>query len=94
MKRGESGEAGRRNVSFVAEGVRERRNVVALGDIAQSKMDNGDAGRSGEASSCQCTFPGGKRNQLMGEFGDAVNAWLAAVSPHGCEEIGVMSSRG
>jgi hypothetical protein len=73
MKRGESGEAGRRNVSFVGEGVRERRNVVALGDMAQSKMDNGDAGRRGEAS-CQDTFSGGKRNQLMGEFGDAVNS--------------------
>lgn len=51
MKRGDSGDAGRSNVFFadLTVGVREKRGVSAVGDTVWSKIESGEAGRSGFA---------------------------------------------
>jgi len=71
-KRGDiSGEAERRNVALVGEGVGVRRNVTAIGDIGLSKIDRGEAGRKGAAfgKRCCCSIGdlGGARNGFTGE---------------------------
>jgi hypothetical protein len=78
--RGDSkGEAGKRNVVFVGEGVREWRNVgavgenvAAVGESAWSKIDNGEQGSRGAAvgKSVYGQNAGGLRKGFVGDFGD------------------------
>mgnify|MGYP006877413141 CR=1 FL=1 len=80
MKRGDNGEAGKKKVFFV--GVRERVDLGAVGDDAWSKIDSGEAGRSGDAlgesiRAFVANWCGGMRNGFIGDFGVGGDAILA-----------------
>jgi len=84
MKRGDNGEAGKRNVFFAEFSVqlRSSEGAGAVGDRSFSKIDSGEAGRSGDALG-KCAYMsvanwcGGMRKGFTGDIGVGSNALLA-----------------
>lgn len=75
---GVNGDARCRNVALVGDGVRDiaaKKNVPVVGDTARSKIDNGEAGSSGEAIGNSAygwkgsLDGGGERKGLRGDIG-------------------------
>ena len=84
MKRGDSGEAGKRNVFFAEFSLqlRSREGAGAVGDRTFSKIDSGEAGSSRDALG-KCAYMsvvnwcGGMRKGFIGDIGVEGNALLA-----------------